>query len=267
MEKQELLKEYKNQDDKILLSFILDKIKFVATKNKIENTNFLNMQQIDLVEVFLKKIKYTNYILWGGYETAERKVLILYPDKLNENMVSKNYSKIMNIVRIKLSENECGKYSHRNYLGAIIKLGIEREKVGDILVSNEGADLIVSKEISKYLIQELPMLKRFESSNIIEEKIEKLNKVEPKVELVNIIVPSARLDNFVSDLARTSRTKAIEIIKEERVFVNGKLELKTSKQIKENDIITIRGKGRFVVKEFSGTTRSGRIIAIIEKFI
>ena len=51
MEKQELLKEYKNQDDKILLSFILDKIKFVTTKNKIENTNFLNMQQIDLVEV------------------------------------------------------------------------------------------------------------------------------------------------------------------------------------------------------------------------
>ncbi|MBR3256034.1 MAG: hypothetical protein IKF97_07540 [Clostridia bacterium] len=267
MEKQELLKEYKNQDDKILLSFILDKIKFVTTKNKIENTNFLNMQQIDLVEVFLKKIKYTNYILWGGYETAERKVLILYPDKLNENMVSKNYSKIMNIVRIKLPENEYGKYSHRNYLGAIIKLGIEREKVGDILVSDEGADIIVLNDISKYLMQELPMLKRFESSNIIEEKIEKLNKVEPKVELIKIIVPSARLDNFVSDLAKTSRTKAIEIIKNERVFVNGKLELKTSKQIKENDIITIRGKGRFVVKEFSGTTRSGRTIAIIERFI
>ena len=267
MEKQELLKEYKNQDDKILLSFILDKIKFVTTKNKIENTNFLNMQQIDLVEVFLKKIKYTNYILWGGYETAERKVLILYPDKLNENMISKNYSKIMNIVRIKLPENEYGKYSHRNYLGAIIKLGIEREKVGDILVSDEGADIIVLNDISKYLMQELPMLKRFESSNIIEEKIEKLNKVEPKVELIKIIVPSARLDNFVSDLAKTSRTKAIEIIKNERVFVNGKLELKTSKQIKENDIITIRGKGRFVVKEFSGTTRSGRTIAIIERFI
>ena len=74
-------------------------------------------------------------------------------------------------------------------------------------------------------------------------------------------------DNFVSDLVRTSRTKAIDVIKNERVFVNGKLELKTSKQIKENDVITIRGKGRFVVKQFSGTTRSGRTIVIIEKFV
>lgn len=267
MEKQDISKEYKNQDDKILLNFILDKIKFVETKNKIENTNFLNMQQIDLVEVFLKKIKYTNYIFYGGYENAERKILILYPDKLNEEMVRKNYDKIMNVIRIELPETEYEKYSHRSYLGAIIKLGIEREKIGDILVSKEGADIIVLSEVNKFLLQELLMLKRFKGSNIKEEKIEKLNKVEPKVETIKIIVPSPRLDNLVSDLARTSRTKALEIIKDERVFVNGKLEIKTSKQIKVNDIITIRGKGRFVVKDFSGKTRSGRTVVMIEKFV
>ena len=84
---------------------------------------------------------------------------------------------------------------------------------------------------------------------------------------MKIIVPSLRLDNFVSDLARTSRSKAVQIIDQERVFVNGQNETKASKQLKLNDIITIRGKGRFVIKEFAGTTRSGRTVVVIEKYI
>ena len=267
MNKQEVLKEYKNQEERILLSFILDKIKFVETRNKIENSNFLSLYEIDLVKKFLKKIKYTNYILWGGYELAERKVLILYPEKYTKSMIEKNYSKIMNIIRIKLPEEEYGKLTHRNYLGGIIKLGIDREKIGDILVEKYGADVITLTESMKILLQELPTLKRFENSNITEEKIESINYVKPKIEEVKIIVPSLRIDNFVSDLARTSRNKAVDIIKSERVFINGNLETKISKQIKEKDVITIRGKGRFIVKEFTGTTRSGRIVISIEKFI
>ena len=267
MNKQELLKEYKDQDERMLLSFILDKINFVEKRNRIENSNFLNIYQISLVESFLKKIKYNNWCLWGGYENAERKVLILYPEKLNKDMVEKNFCKIMSIVRIVLSEAEQINFKHRDYLGGIVKLGLEREKVGDILVQDNGADIIVLEESKNFLLQELPMLKRFNNSTIIEKSIEELKMIEPKIEEIKIIVPSLRLDNFVSDLARTSRNKAVEIIKSERVFINGKLEIKTSKPIKEKDTITIRGKGRFSVKEFTGTTRSGRTIVMVEKFI
>lgn len=267
MNKQEILKDYKNQEDRMLLSNILDKIRFTETRNKIEYTNFLSLYEISLVESFLKKINYTSFNLWGGYEFAERKVIILYPEKYTQEMIEKNYDKIMSIIRIKLPKMEVGKYTHRNYLGGIIKLGLEREKVGDILVQEDGADIIILKESEKFLIQELPMLKRFDGSTITIELINNLKQTEPKTEQIKIIVPSLRLDNFVSDLARTSRNKALEIIKDERVFLNGKLETKTSRQIKENDTITIRGKGRFVVKEFSGNTRSGRDIVIIEKFV
>lgn len=267
MNKKEILEEYKDQEERILLSFILDKIGFVSNRNKIEYTNFLNLYQISLVESFLKKIKYNSYMFWGGYDTAERKILILYPEKLNKTMVAKNFNKIMSIIRIKLPETEWKKYTHRNYLGGIIKLGIEREKIGDILVENNGADIIILNDVHEFLIQELPMLKRFEDSIVTNEKIEDLEYSEPKIEIVKIIVPSLRLDNFVSDLARTSRNKAIEVIKSERVFINGKLETKTSKQIKPEDTITIRGKGRFVVNSIDGTTRSGRSIISVSKFI
>lgn len=267
MNKQELLKDYKKQEDKMCLSQILDKIEFSKTREKIESTDFLDMYQVALVENFLRKIKFNNYKLYGGYEEAERKVLIIYPEKYDDKMLEKNYDKILKIVRINLPEEEKGKYSHRNYLGGIIKLGLKREKVGDIMVSDDGADIIVVDEFADILKGELPSLTRFENSNIEIEKIKDLKKQELKIEEVKIIVPSLRLDNIVSDLARTSRSKAAQIIAQERVFVNGQNETKLSKQLKLNDVITIRGKGRFIIKKFEGTTRSGRTVLLIEKYV
>ena len=160
-----------------------------------------------------------------------------------------------------------GKYAHRNYLGGIVKLGLKREKVGDILVFNNGADIITFVDFANTLKTELGSLTRFQNSKIIVDEISKIRKQEIKIEKVKIIVPSLRLDNIVSDLAKTSRSKAVQIMEAQRVFVNGKNEIKASKQIKQNDIITIRGKGRFIIKEFTGTTRSGRTVILVEKYI
>lgn len=267
MNKQELLKDYKKQEDKLCLSQVLDKIEFSKSRDKLEKTEFLDMYQISLVQNFLRKNKFENYQLYGGYEDSERKILIIYPDKYNEDMIKKNYAKMLKIVRVKLPEENYGKYAHRNYLGGIVKLGLKREKVGDILVSDDGADIIVVDEFAEILKNELRALTRFENSQITVEEISDLREKEIKIEEVKIIVPSLRLDNIVSDLAKTSRSKAAQIIEQERVFVNGQNETKLSKQIKLGDIITIRGKGRFVVKEFAGTTRSGRTVLIIEKYV
>lgn len=266
MNKQEILKDYKKQDDKICLSQVLDKIEFSKNRNKIEYTDFLDMYQISLVENFLRKMQFKNYILYGGYEDAERKILIVYPEKYDMSMIEKNYNKILKIVRITLAEEEQGKYTHRNYLGGIIKLGLKREKVGDILVADDGADIITLEDFSNILKEQLPSLTRFENSKIEIHELKDLRKKEIKMETIKIIVPSLRLDNFVSDLARTSRSKAVQIINQERVFINGQNETKTSKQLKLNDILTIRGKGRFVIKEFAGNTRSGRTVVVVEKW-
>ncbi len=267
MEKQEILNSYKRQEDKILLAQVLDKIDFMNKSQKLENTNFLDMYQISLVETFLKKLNFDNYIFFGGFEEAERKMLIVYPEKYTIEMIEKNYNKLIKIVRIELSDEEKGKYSHRNYLGGIVKLGLKREKVGDILVFDDGADIVTINDFAEILVKELGTLTRFQNSKIESLELSDIRTLEIRVEEIKVIVPSLRLDNFVSDLARTSRNKAAEIIGQERVFVNGKNETKQSKQIKQGDIITIRGKGRFVIKEFSGTTRSGRTVVSVEKYV
>lgn len=267
MDKQKVLNDYKKQDDKILLAHILDKIEFSKQRDKLEYTDFLDMYQISLIKNFMKKMDFENYILYGGFEDAERNVLIIYPEKYDVNMIEKNYSKIFKVIRITLNDEEKGKYSHRNYLGGIVKLGMKREKVGDIIVADDGADILVKEEMANNLKEELAALTRFENAKFELIELEDLRKQEIKLEELSIIVPSLRLDNFVSDLAKTSRSKAVQIIDSERVFINGQNETKVSKQVKLGDVITIRGKGRFVVKEFSGTTRSGRTVVKVDKYI
>ena len=263
----EVLNDYKNKDEKMLLAEVLDKIENTNNRNKIEHTDFLDLAQIELVQNYIDKLKIENYISYGGYEQSERKLFVIYPEKFNSTVVEKNLVSIVKIVRIQLPDELKGKYAHRDYLGAVIKLGVKREKVGDIIVDNDGADIIVEKDISKFLLENLSGLTRFSKSKITIEKIDNLRTVEVRREERDIIVSSLRLDNVISELARCSRNKALDIINMERVFVNFQCETKKTKQIKTGDMVTIRGKGRFYIKELVGQTKSGRVIVKIEKFV
>lgn len=267
MNKQELLSDYKNQDDKLLLAKIMDKLEFCKSRNKVENSNFLNLYEQELVDKFLKKIKFNNYYFFGGAPEAERKILVVYPDKLTEEMARKNHSKIISIIKINLPIELDDEYDHRCYLGAIIKLGIEREKIGDISVKSNGAQIIIIKQVEKFLVENLGTLTRFSSAEIIVQDINELKNIEIQKQEITEIVASLRLDNIVASLARTSRNKATEILEQERVFLNFQKEIKPSKQVKVGDNITIRGKGRFEFKEISGNTRKGRFIIKVDKYI
>ena len=98
-------------------------------------------------------------------------------------------------------------------------------------------------------MQNLGSLTRFSSAEIETENIDNLEKIETqKIEMTEIVA-SLRLDNIVSNLARTSRGKAVEILEQERVFLNFKVETKSSKQVKVGDIITIRGKDDLNLKK------------------
>ena len=149
----------------------------------------------------------------------------------------------------------------------IMKLGVVREKIGDILVKESGADVIVMPEIVKYLLTNLRELTRLRKADIKEIQINELEKVEIKTKEYNIIVSALRLDNIIAELAKTSRMQAKELINQERVFVNFKNEIKQTKLLNEGDLISIRGKGRFKISEIIGNTQKGRYILKIEKYV
>lgn len=267
MNKTEILDEYKNSEERLLAAKLLDKLEFTKSKNKIQYSDFLNLNEQELAIRLLKKVGYNNFYFFGGRENTERKVIVLYPEKLTEEMSRKNDDKIMSLIRIKLPNNLIGEYDHRNYLGACMKIGIERQKIGDIFVDKNGADIIVKIEMLEYLAQHLEELTRFKSAKISTHSICEVKNVEVAKQELSAVVISLRLDNIISVLAKTSRSKALEILKQERVFLNHQVETKASKQVKVGDIISVRGKGRFEFREISGNTRKGRYVIKIDKYI
>ena len=266
MNKNEILKKYQKPEDKLLMAKVLDKIEAMLKYNKIENTFFLDLYQQNLIEKLLKNIKMQNYIFYGGGEEVERTMLFLYPNKFENLEKQTIYQEKIKGIRILLPNENQGKYTHKDYLGAVMKLGIKREKIGDILVDKQGADIIVSSEIAQYILENISGLTRFSKAEIEQIEIQDLRKVQINKEEIKIIVASLRLDNIVSELTKTSRQKANEIIKQERVFINFENETKSTKLLKQEDIITIRGKGRFKIKENLGNTKKGNTILTIEKW-
>lgn len=266
MDKQKILTKYSKPEYKLLISKMIDKLESSNSKNKVETTDFLDLREQHLLEKILISEGIDNYILNGGTENAERKILAFFPNKF-ENLVNNKNILPISLIRIELPKECRGKYNHRDYLGGLIKLGIKREKIGDILVFEDGADILVLNEISKFLLSNISNLTRFNKSNI---KLIKLDEIREKTinkESFEINIASMRLDSIVSEILRTSRNKAEEVINEGRIFVNYEEILKSTKQLKQGDLLTIRGKGKFEIKEIEGTTRSGRIRLTINKFI
>lgn len=268
MNKQELLEKY-NDEERVLLSKILDKVEISKTRNKIVSTDFLDEHEQKISLNLLQKTKIKNFVFFGGTENTERKILIIYPEKLS-NVFEKdipNKNEYIKLIRIILPKQLYTRYTHRDYLGGIMKTGIKREKIGDIIVYDEGADILIIPEITKYLQYNLPDLTRFSKSKIQIEDLENIKEKENKYQTIEIIVPSMRLDSIISELAKVSRNKATEIIKQERVFVNFVEEIRISKEVKINDIITIRGKGRYKISEVLRKTKNDRFIIEVQKYV
>ena len=268
MDKQLILNKYSKPEDKLLISKMLDKIELSRTKNRIEYTDFLDVYQKHLLEKILKQEKVENYIITGGAQDTERNIIVFYPDKLKVIFEEDNTKALpIKCIRITLPKEMHSKYSHRDYLGGLIKLGIKREKLGDIFVFDDGADILFLDEILKFILNNISSLTRFNKSIIEEIDLSNIRQKEVNKQQIKVIVSSMRLDCVISEILKTSRGKAEELINEGRVFVNFENVYKFIKQIKESDLITIRGKGRFEIARIEGETKSGRVKLSINKFI
>ena len=241
-------------------------------KNKVQTTDFLDGYEQALVTKMIQLSKQNYYWLEGGYEEAQRKVLFFYPEKLQEVLQKEPKTKseiiaqTIKVISIVLPQELQGKYNHSDYLGGIMKLGIKREKIGDIIVNQEGADIIVQKDMASYLQTQIQELTRFQKANITVKELEQLKIEQTKKEPMTILIPQMRLDVIVSEILHLSRNKANEIISQERVFVNYELKTKNAAMLKTGDTLTIRGKGKYEIGEIESQTAKGKLRLKIEKY-
>lgn len=247
------------KEDEILLAWIEDKISQSLDHYMVTNSAFLDMRQRTLAEAQCRQHKGLRYCFYGGYEDAERTVAVFLPD----------YAELADhdpLALLRITQAGQRALSHRDYLGSLMGLGIKREIIGDILVRENGADIVIIREMGDYLLY----------------NYEKAGRTSLKAEIVSIgeiIVPenrfeekrdtvaSLRLDNLIASAFSLSRGRAAEAIEGGAVFVNGLQIDKTDRQIKEGDKLVLRGKGKVLLKAVGGITRKDRISVVLHKYI
>ncbi len=253
-------------EQEILISRIEDKILAAQRGYMITSTQFLSLSERSLATTVCKEHG-TTFAFYGGYPEAERSILFILPDYI-DNTSPFLPSEEDNPICLFSCRAKAGakSLSHRDYLGSLLALGVERSVIGDILVYENGADILVMKSIADYL------LANYEKAGNVSLKteilpIEALTPPKIKTEEVRESVASLRLDSMVAAVFSLSRTAAAEAIERGLVFINDTEVLKTDKPLHKGDKIVLRGKGKAYFKETLGTTRKGRTAVLFEKYV
>lgn len=260
--KQNILKNISNKDDKILYAKILEQLIFCQKNYEKTFTEFL--PQIKVTE-FLSYLQthtfFENIKIFGGYEEAERVIIGFSPEYLE--IEDEDFP--ITILEITYNEKYSRSLTHRDFLGSLIGLGIDRSKIGDIILIENKAICFIQKDIASYIEFNLKSVGSTKVKTIIS-NIKDYSIPKPKFEEKTIIVSSLRLDTVLAHSFNLARGKISDLIKGEKAFLNWNIETSNSKMIKENDIITLRGFGRIKILNVLGKTKKERIILNIIKY-
>ena len=226
-------------------------------------THFLNRNELHILHTVADGWKHLFFQTSGGYEFAERQMAVFTPDAL---LFEVNYPFTALCVRPsmpKFAED----LTHRDYLGAILNLGIDRNRLGDLIVRDRTCFLFCENTIADFLIQECT---RVRHTNVIvswaaDEQIAAFTK--PQFQELRASVASLRLDAVLAAGFHTSRSVMNQLIYDGFVFVNGRLTQNSSHLLKDGDVISARGYGKFIFETVLSETKKGRLMIRLMLFL
>ncbi|MCL6610814.1 MAG: photosystem II S4 domain protein [Peptococcaceae bacterium] len=223
-------------------------------------TDFYDPYHAGLVVSALKTAAGLAFRCDGGYPGAERQRVVICPGYMDPGDADSGLG------FLSISGSFHGsRPGHRDFLGSLLGLGLKREKLGDILVNEEGAQAVVAAEVMPFIRGHLSRVGRWEVS-VEEIGAGDLNVPGEKVRTLNASVSSLRLDSVAAAGFGVSRTKMAGFIASERVHLNWQVRNSPSQPVKAGDVISIKGRGRVEVAEVKGTSRSGRIFVSLKRY-
>lgn len=247
-----------NHEDKNLISNIFSKMQIAEKTNKVIFTNdFLSpiiWNQISLLCENYSIKSFTN----GIFKDSDRRMLA-FSSQGGPSIYPINLLKISN-------KSKFSNLHHKDYLGAIMALGIKREKLGDLIIQDEICYVPVCSDISSYIINNLTDIGN-SHCDVSEYPYTAQDLPERQFEEKIVISTSLRLDGMVAAICNVSRNNSVGLISTGKILVNYFQCLKKDKIIKCNDTLTIRGYGKFVVKEIIGSTQKDRLKVEIVQYI
>jgi RNA-binding protein YlmH len=222
---------------------------------KVSTLKFLDLRKQEIIKYIIGNDCYLYFD--GGYNDAEYKKCVISPFELDEPDFK--------ITKLKLNYNK--KYlelNHRKVLAVLMELGIKREVFGDILFNNNDVFIMASSENKDFIINNLRLISH-QSVEVVEYDGELSNVLTLQTE--KIFISSMRLDAIIAGVYNVARSISQDFIKAGNVKINQALIQNNNHECKPNDIVSVRGKGRFKIIEMLGKSKSERIVLEIGKYI
>lgn len=265
MNKTELLNKFsKDPEERVALARVLDQMERTQNRSIPCATQFLSPAQRAAAEPLLAASGHPRHTFFGGYEGAERTVCAFLPDWLEAEDWQSDAENPIGAVECAFPKD--ADLSHRDILGGLMGIGLTREKVGDILVLEDRAQIVALKEAIPIILSQFDQAGRYRL-RLTEIPLSGLAPAPVQVKLVKDTVAALRLDAVLSSGFSISRGKAADFISGGRVSVNHRECLKTDKTMAEGDILTCRGLGKCVLTKVGGQSKKGRIIIELERYI
>lgn len=202
-------------------------------------------------------------VAFGGYDEAERKMLVYLPEYLSEDFLLEDDAPL---VCLRATFYEGDTPSHRDFLGALIGAGLARETIGDICVDNGSCDFFVTAEMAPYLLQHLTSAGRTKL-HLSRISLLQAHIPAPKIQEIRDTVASLRLDSILSSGFRMGRAQAAQYISAGKVAIDGLPCEKPDKQIPQGTKISLRGFGKIKLETIGTTTKKGRISVVIHRYM
>ena len=247
-------------NDNLLLAKIQDLIRLCDKYACARFSDFMDGGEIAFLENEFHFPYGYNYMLFGGCDDCERKILGVFPEW---EEASKDTFPI-SVLKIEGGFNKT--LTHRDYLGTIMSLGIERKKTGDILVNDRTAYIFVYEDVADYIKNNIRKI----GNQGVKIDILGLTGFEaPKrrFKRIDAVCASARLDAVAAAAAKISRHEISSLINSGKVKLNYREINEVSKTVKPGDLISIRGFGRYILSEIGDETRKGRFHIVLNKYI
>lgn len=252
-------------ENELLLARVEDCITACDESYLITSTNFLDIYQQSTVIEYLKKRSEVKYELYGGFDDSERKTAVFFPDYADGVDYTKENPDLSPITALNIKKDSFSSLSHRDYLGAVMGLGIRREAVGDIIVSDKGCSMAVIKSVAPYIKENLTSVGRGSVKVEISESFDNTGS-EAVFETKRCYVSSMRLDAVVAVAFSLSRNTAAEKIRRGEVLMNGVVMSKPDIRVPFGAKLVIHGSGKVIIDEDVGVTKKGRQAFLIKKY-
>lgn len=259
------------REDELLLAGLEDKMDQCERYGMLTHSAFLDMHQGALARAFCAKRRGLQACFYGGYEGAERVLAVFFPDYLSlptqvEQLAWLAQNEEENPLAIlRVQKDPFHTLTHRDYLGALMGLGVKREIIGDLLVQEDGCDILLLKSVAPYLRENLTQAgrARLDGTFVPVGELRKAKEIRVQIPCV---VPSLRLDALVCAAFSVSRAEAADAIRKGLIFLNALPCEKAAAPVKEGDQLVFRTKGKVRLAEVGGASKKNRLHITIEKY-